>query len=268
MAIEFYSELQKAYNSNESFALCTVIETIGSSPGKVGQKMIVNMDGSIVGSIGGGINENRARETALELFKTGGSTVLTFDMTSEDLYDGEPVCGGEAKVLIEIQSCEPKMILFGAGHIGKILANVSRLCRFRVTIADERPEFASEANFPEDVKVICKPYEEAIKEAEIDDNSFVVVATPGHIKDREVIEMVLPYNYRYLGLVGSFKKSANFKKTLKDKGFDEKKVDELFTPIGISLGSTSPEEIAIEIMAQIVAFRNGHIIQFDPAYKF
>lgn len=267
MAIEFYSELQKAYNTNQSFVLCTVIETIGSSPGKVGQKMIVHRDGSIVGTIGGGINENRTREAALDLFKTGGSTLINFDMTNEDVYGGEPVCGGEARVLIELQNSEPKMIVFGAGHIGKILANMARLCRFRVTIADERPEFASEANFSEDVRVICKPYEEAVVEAEIDENSFVVVATPGHVKDREVIEFVLPYKYSYLGLVGSFKKSAAFKAALKDKGFDLKKVDELFTPIGISLGSTTPEEISIEIMSQIVAFRNGHIIKFDPAYK-
>jgi xanthine dehydrogenase accessory factor len=267
MAIEFYSELQRAYNTNQSFALCTVIETIGSSPGKVGQKMIVHRDGSIVGTVGGGVNEDITRKAALDLFKTGGSTIVSFDMSNDDVYGGDPVCGGEAKVLIELQSSEPKMIVFGAGHIGKILANMARLCRFRVTIADERPEFASEANFPEDVNVLCKSYEEAVAEVGIDSNSFVVVATPGHVKDREVIELVLPYGYAYLGLVGSMKKSAAFKSALKEKGFDAKKVDELFTPIGISLGSTTPEEISIEIMSQIVAFRNGHIIRFDPAFK-
>lgn len=97
MAIEFYTELQKAYNSNQSFVLCTVIETIGSSPGKVGQKMIVFRNGATVGTIGGGINENRAKETALDLFVTGGSTVLSFDMSNNDMFEGDPVCGGNRK---------------------------------------------------------------------------------------------------------------------------------------------------------------------------
>lgn len=267
MAIEFYTELQKAYNSNQSFVLCTVIETIGSSPGKVGQKMIVFRNGATVGTIGGGINENRAKETALDLFVTGGSTVLSFDMSNKDLFEGDPVCGGESKVLLELQNSEPRMIIFGAGHIGCLLAKVANLSRFRVTIADERPEFASEAVFPNGIEVICKPYKEAVEAAKIDDNSYIVVATPGHVKDRETIEYVLNSDAVYIGLVGSGKKSANFRASLKERGFDPKKVDALYTPIGISLGSTTPEEIVIEIMAQIVALRNGREIRYNPAQK-
>ena len=147
MATEFFYELRDAFNKNETFALCTVIETEGSSPGTVGQKMIVFRDETSVGSVGGGINEEKVRLAAIDLFKNGTTTIMTFDLANP--LDGEdPVCGGEARVFIELIAHEPRMIIFGAGHIGKVLAKLAALTRFRVTIIDERPKFADKNIFP------------------------------------------------------------------------------------------------------------------------
>ena len=263
MAVEFYKELREAYNSGNSFVLCTIVETKGSSPGKVGQKMIVFRDGSTVGTIGGGINEARAKSKAMDMFAEGGSHLLDFDMSSTDIDGIDPVCGGEFKVLMEYQSSEPYMCIFGAGHIGEKLAKLANLAGFRVSIADERQEYADSKLFPREINVICDPYEEAVKKSNIKEDSFVVVCTPGHSKDRETIEWVLPYKPHYLGLVGSGKKREQFMNALKAKGFDPKQCEDIFTPIGISLGSTTPEEIAVEILAQIIAFRNGHEIRYS-----
>ena len=261
MATEFFQELKKAFNRNEPFVLCTVIETRGSSPGTVGQKMIVFRDGSTVGSVGGGINEERVREAAVDQFKNGSSTILTFDLANP-LSGTDPVCGGEARVFIELQAHEPRMVVFGAGHIGKVLAKMAAMARFRVTIADERPEFANAEIFPECEKVLCMPYKRAVDEAAIAAGCHVVVVTPGHTKDYEVLEKVLPTPAAYVGLVSSAKKLAEMKEAFVKQGLDAARVESLFSPIGINLGSTTPEEIAVEILAQIVAFRNGKIIQF------
>ena len=267
MAVEFYKELREAYNSGKSFVLCTVIEVNGSSPGKVGQKMIVFRDGTTVGTIGGGINEARTKGKCMDMFAFGGSTVIDFDMSSNDVDGVDPICGGEFKVLLEFQASEPHLCVFGAGHIGEKLAKIANLTGFRVTISDERPEYADSNKFPAGINVICDPYEEAVKKANITPDSFVVVCTPGHAHDRETIEWVLPYKPQYLGLVGSAKKRAQFMENLKSKGFDPDQCEDIFSPIGISLGSTTPEEIVIEIMAQIIAFRNGQIVRYSRQKK-
>lgn len=262
MAVEFYKELRETYNSGKSFVLCTVVETKGSSPGKVGQKMIVFRDGSTLGTIGGGINESKTIGKAMDMFAEGGTQFVDYDMTSTDIDGIDPVCGGEFKVLMEYQASEPYLCIFGAGHIGEKLAKMADLLGFRVTITDERPEFANPKLFPQNINVICDPYEEAVKKAKVNADTFAVVCTPGHSKDYETVELLLPFKPQYLGLVGSGKKRAQFMADFKAKGFDAQQVEDIFTPIGISLGSTTPEEIVVEILAQIIAFRNGRTIRY------
>lgn len=262
MATEFFQELKEAFNRNEAFVLCTVVETIGSSPGTVGQKMIVCRDGKTVGTVGGGINEERVRIAALDLFKNGNSGILTFDLANP-LEGNEPVCGGKARVFIEMIADEPRMVIFGAGHIGKVLAKMAVLARFRVTIVDERPEYADPKLFPECEKVICQTYEDSVQTAQLNDRCFVAVVTPGHLKDKEVLEKVLPTLAPYVGLVSSAKKMVEMKDALVAQGITRERAESIFAPIGINLGSTTPEEIAVEILAQIVAFRNGKIIRFE-----
>ena len=263
MSVYCYKELREAYNSGKSFILCTVVEVKGSSPGKVGQKMIVFRDGSTIGTIGGGVNEAKTKGKAIDMFAEGGSKMIDFDMSSNDVDGFDPICGGEFKVLMEYQACEPYLCIFGAGHIGERLAKIANLSGFRVTIADERPEYADSRKFANGIDVICDPYEEAVRKAKITPETFVVVCTPGHSKDKETIEWVLPYKPQYLGLVGSGKKRGQFMEALKAKGFNAEQCEAIFTPIGISLGSTTPEEIVIEILAQIIAFRNGHEIRYN-----
>lgn len=262
MATEFFQELKAAFNRNEAFVLCTVVETIGSSPGTVGQKMVVYRNGTTEGTVGGGINEERVRLAAMDLFKNGTSAILTFDLANP--LDGEePVCGGEARVFIEMIADEPRMVIFGAGHIGKVLAKMAALARFRVTLIDERPEFADKKLFPECERVICQKYEDSVETAQINERSSVVVVTPGHLKDREVLEKALLTPAPYVGLVSSAKKMVEMKESLVKKGIAKERAEGIFAPIGINLGSTTPEEIAVEILAQVVAHRNGKNIKFE-----
>ncbi len=267
MAVEFYNELRNAYNSGKSFVLCTVIDVKGSSPAKAGQKMIVYRDGSFVGTIGGGINEARTIGKCMDMFAMGGTQIIDYDLSSSNAEDKEPICGGEFKVLLEFQSNAPRLCIFGAGHIGERLAKVAALTGFSVTISDERPDFADTKKFPSSVTVICDSYAEAVKKARINEDTFVVVCTPGHVNDAQAVENVLPYKPQYLGLVGSGKKRQQFMTNLKEKGFDPVQCEDIFMPIGMSFGSTTPEEIVIEIMAQIIAFRNGQVVRYSRQKK-
>ncbi len=267
MAVETYKELRDAYNSGKSFVLCTVIDVKGSSPAKSGQKMIVFRDGSFVGTIGGGINEARTIGKCMDMFAMGGTQIIDYDLSSSNAEDKEPICGGEFKVLLEFQSSAPRLCIFGAGHIGERLAKIADLTGYSVTIADARPDYANPEKFSKTINVICDSYAEAVKKARISEDTFVVVCTPGHENDAQAIEAVLPYKPNYLGLVGSGKKRQQFMANLKEKGFDPEQCEDIFMPIGMSFGSTTPEEIVIEIMAQIIAFRNGNVVRYSRQKK-
>ena len=261
MAVNFFEEMKAAFNKDKPFVICTVVETLGSSPGSIGQKMLVFKNGETVGTVGGGANEEKVRLAAMELFKNNDAEILNFDLNNP-IEGEEAVCGGEARVFIELVSHNPHLIIFGAGHIGKVLAKMAVLANFKVTIADERENFANNLIFP-DCNVICSNYIDAVKNAEINENSFVVVVTPGHKNDMEVLKHSLKYDAAYFGLVSSAKKLAEMKEVLVSSGIAKEKTDNLFSPIGINLGSNTPEEIAVEILAQIVACRNGKIIKYE-----
>jgi xanthine dehydrogenase accessory factor len=263
MALEFYPELREALNSGRPFVLCTVVETIGSSPGTVGQKMIVWADGRILGSVGGGTNEERVRQTALEIFKSGGSRMMSFDLANP-IEGADPICGGEARVFLELMADRPRLVIFGGGHIGHTLARLAHHVKFHVTLVDERPAFCDPAQLPEVDRCLCQPFAQAMPHLEIDAQTMVVVVTPGHTYDRVVVEQAFATPARYIGLVGSAKKIVEMKRLFRELGVTEERLENsLFTPVGINLGSTSPEEIAVEILAQLVAFRNGRILRFQ-----
>ncbi|RCK77971.1 MAG: Xanthine and CO dehydrogenases maturation factor, XdhC/CoxF family [Candidatus Ozemobacter sibiricus] len=262
MSSEFFSELKEAFNEGDPFVLALVVETDGSSPGKVGQKMLIYHDGSTEGTVGGGVNEERVRQAAVELFHTGGSKVLTFAM--DNPIDGtEPVCGGTMKVYLELLVDRPRLVIFGGGHIGRVLAKLASIAHFRVTLVDQRPEFADPKILPEVDQVVCAPYEASVDTVGLDARTSVVIVTPGHSHDLQVLRRVVPSPAPYVGMIGSARKVEEMKKTLLAEGADPERLAALFAPIGINLGGQTPEEIAVAILAQIIAFRNGKIIHYQ-----
>ncbi|MFZ2956405.1 MAG: XdhC/CoxI family protein [Candidatus Ozemobacteraceae bacterium] len=262
MSYGLFDDLRHAYEEGRPFVLCTVIEVTGSSPGKSGQKMIVFSDGTTAGTVGGGVNEERTRVVALGIFSTGGTRILSFSLDNP-LQGGEPICGGSVKVFLELQADRPRLVVFGGGHIGNVVARMAFLARYRVTLVDERQEFTSEEAVPEIDRRLCLPYEDSIEQAEIDEQTFVVIVTPGHVKDREVLERVLKTPAAYIGMIGSARKVTETKKALAASGVPAERLEAVCAPVGIYLGGEAPEEIAISILAQIVAWRNGLRLHFS-----
>lgn len=261
MQFEFFQELKHILNDGSDFVLCTVVAAEGSSPAKPGQKMIVCADGSITGTVGGGVNEERVRQAALTLFAKGGSQLLEFSLVAS-IDEPEPVCGGNCTIFIELLHDRPKLVIFGGGHIGNALARMAQVLRFHVTLVDERPEFVTHERIPGVDRGVCLPYEQAIEQCAIDARTSLVIVTPGHVKDREVLARVIDSPAAYIGMVGSARKWAEMQKAMVAEGVSQARLDQIHCPIGINLVGQSPEEIALGILAQIVAHRHGKPLPF------
>lgn len=262
MSGDILEALSQAISRGDPFVLCTVIQVQGSSPGRPGQKMVVYSDGFTAGTVGGGVNEERVRKAAMELFTGGDNRVLEFRLDNT-IASGEPVCGGSMSVFIEMMIQRPRLVIFGGGHIGRALARMAVIAGFRVTLADERPDYASSEHYPELSEVICLPYAEAVDRAAIDTQTFVIIVTPGHRHDREVLARVLKTPARYIGMIGSARKVAETRKTLLNEGTDPQRLNQVHAPVGIYLGCDAPEEIAVSILAQMIGVKNGVVIPFS-----
>ncbi len=250
--MEIYEEILRLKREGTATALATIVECIGSSPQKQGAKMLVRDDGSILGTMGGGCLEAEVIQASLMAIKDASSKTIPFELTER--YGGL-VCGGKVIVYIEPIIPEPSLIILGAGHVGKALSRLAKFSGFRVTVVDDREEYANKENIPDADKIIINDFETIFKKYFIDKNDYIVIATRGHNHDLEALKSALRTDARYIGLLGSKRKKTLLFKTLTNEGFLQDDINRIITPVGLSIGSVTPEEIAVSIMAQIIQFR-------------
>ncbi|MCE5202048.1 MAG: XdhC/CoxI family protein [Synergistaceae bacterium] len=251
-------ELLKLINSEVESGLygvlCTVTEETGSTPRSRGASMWVRPDGSISGTIGGGLVEYEAIQYALGLLKSGETSALW----RKDLTEKEGMaCGGSASVFMEVIGREDELVIFGAGHVGKAVAQVGAFAGFRVTVWDEREEFANTENIPCARTIACpleKIYENGIY---LHDRSYVVIVTRGHTLDAATVAITDKKPGAYYGMIGSRSKIATVRKILLEQGVTEAHLNRLHQPIGIPIKAETPEEIAVSIVAEIIAVKRG-----------
>lgn len=234
--------------------LCTVVSEDGSTPRSRGASMWVRPDGSIAGTIGGGLIEYEAIQQARQMLREGGATRLWHKSLTE--RDGM-ACGGEADVYLEtIGRCD-ELVIFGGGHVGRAVAELGAFTGFRVTVWDERPEFANEQNIPWARSVVCpidKIYENGIR---LHDRSFVVIMTRGHSLDAEAVRITDKMPGAYYGMIGSRSKIATVRKMLLEQGVTAEHLDRIHQPIGLPIKAETPNEIAVSIMAEIIGIKYG-----------
>src|SRR4030043_1766800 len=255
--MDIYEEILRLKKEGRSSAMATIVQCVGFSPQKEGAKMLVRDDGSILGTLGGGCIEAEIVEACRQAMKDGRPLTIPFELTEKR---GGLVCGGKVLVYIEPVIPDPLIIILGAGHVGKALSKVARFSGFRVTVVDDREEYANKDNIPDANDIILTDFESVFSNVPVDTNTFIVIATRGHNHDLVALKAALSTEAGYIGLLGSKRKKALLFKTLKDEGFSQKDVDRVITPVGLSIGSVTPEEIAISIMAQIIKHRreNAH----------
>jgi xanthine dehydrogenase accessory factor len=250
--MDIFEEIVAAKKANIPVVLATVIESLGSAPREEGARMLIRADGSIEGTIGGGAIEKKIIDEALTLINAAAPKLVKYE-----LKDIGMSCGGGMSVFLEPLLPAPQLIIFGAGHIGSALSHIGKLLDFRVTMVDNRPEFASRELLTSADTVIAENYLQAIDALIITDNTYIVILTHKHAHDYEVLEQLISKPFRYLGMIGSKTKVATVLQQLRAKGVSEDIIKKIQSPIGISFGAHTPAEIAISIAAEMVAERNN-----------
>lgn len=245
-------------DKGETVALVTVVETKGSTPRKLGAKMVVGRDGLVAGTIGGGISEAKVIEEAKQALKESKGKLLTYRLTKEQAaLDEGAICGGEMKIFIDILQPKEEVLIFGAGHIAVCVSKLAKMVGFKVAIIDDRKEFANQNRFPEADKIIAEEIEDAMTHLNISPSAYIIVLTRGHLKDKEVLGSVIRSGAAYIGMIGSKKKNATVFRQLEEQGISAQELKKVYAPIGMDIGAQTPEEIAVSIIAQIIQVRRG-----------
>ncbi|HNY10201.1 MAG TPA: XdhC/CoxI family protein [Candidatus Wallbacteria bacterium] len=252
---EIYNEISRLKSEGAAFTLVTVIESEGSTPRKIGSKMVVRPDGSIIGTIGGGPLEHEAAKKAVEALKKNECQRIRFDLAELLLS-----CGGSVEIFLEPHMSSARAIIFGGGHIAHKLAPLLRTLDFFVTVVDDRPEYLGQDRFPNCKTVEISGYEPADLSGSADllklsPADYMIIVTRGHeYSDGKVLNFILESleEFAYIGMIGSRSKVAACMKELLEKGHPESKLKRVFAPIGLDLGGETPAEIAVSIAAEIL----------------
>jgi len=334
--IDLFRKAASALEEGRGVALVTVIATTGSTPGKVGYKMLVfGASEGIAGTVGGGLLEAKMIEEARRLLHTptvrlfrfrvgetpddekgicGGSVeflIETFDRTVLPLFQeissrtargggdvlvsilvpggpprkmrvqevehtptrfppeieeamrgvaasgqaGVKVSAGGMDVFIESLTVQPTVVLFGAGHVSSHIARYARSVHFGVVVCDDRPEYANRERFPNADEIIITDFARVFNKVQIDDHSYLVIVTRGHQHDGVVLEQAVRTDARYIGMIGSKRKTLTLLQKLRDKGIPQERLDKVYSPIGLSIGAVTAEEIALSIVCELVKIR-------------
>jgi xanthine dehydrogenase accessory factor len=247
-----YLKAEEARRGKKRAALCLVVGTNGSTPRKTGAKMIVYDDGAIIGTIGGGSLEKDVISKALEIISLNKPSKFTFNL-GKDL---EMHCGGSVEVYIEPINPIYKLFIFGAGHVGRAVAMFANELDFAVTLFDPRNNIFHDDAFLS-YSCIGKDYFEAIDEALFDENTYVVIVTPEHVSDEQILARVARKPHAYLGMIGSRQKVELLKsRFIKENILSAEELEKIDMPIGIKFRAETPGEIAISILAKLIDVRN------------
>ena len=249
--LELYEEMVRLTRTGEAFVLATVIAGSGSSPRKPGAKMLVRSDGNFLGTVGGGRVEKESVEAALTALVDKTPRMLEFVLNAENGF----VCGGSMSIYIEPQGHHPLLVMFGAGHVGRAVTSLAHDCGFRVVVVDDRPECATDALLPGADLIICRPVPDAFDRLQLGPEEFVIIATPGHLSDFDAVRGCLATGAGFIGLLGSKRKRETLLKSLEEEGFGPEQRARVITPVGIEINAQTPEEIAVSIVAQLIAVR-------------
>ena len=256
---DVFEEVVRLRREGIPAALATIVGTRGSTPGRTSMRLLVLADGTFLGTVGGGCLEAEVYDTALQVLADEQPRSLTFRLTEQDSPDSGLMCGGEVTIFVEPIST-PALWIFGGGHVSKSLCQVASLAGFSTTVVDDRAEFCTAARFPEAHTTLTASYSDAVARMPIRQNSYAVIVTRGHREDGVVLEALgrrfeQGQRLRFLGMIGSKTKQALLWKHLRGAGIKDDVLGTVRTPMGAWLGGRSHEEIAVSVVAELIAVR-------------
>jgi xanthine dehydrogenase accessory factor len=255
---EVFAALGEALSRGEEAALVTIVSSNGSTPQRVGAKMLVFGDGRIVGTVGGGCYEHDAIGKARQVLQTRKATTVKYDLNDDFAEETGLVCGGQMEVFIEPIEAAPAVYIFGAGHVGYYLARIAHEAGFGVHVIDDRAAFANRERFPFAASVVVDDIPAWLAQTPIPSTAYAVIVTRGHRNDLDALRALAPRDLRYIGLIGSRAKVARlYDQLLTESNVDPALLERIHAPIGLDLGAVTPQEIAVSITAELIAVRRG-----------
>jgi xanthine dehydrogenase accessory factor len=257
IAVDIYEEIIRMRREGRKAALATIINVRGSIPSFESAKMLVRDDGSILGTIGGGCVEAEVWQAARDIMQSEKPQTLTFNLNNNPKYDTGLVCGGTLDIFIEPVLPVSTLYIFGAGHVAWSLYKVARIAGFDVVVTDDREAYANRERFPEARDVYADEYERVVAQLAPNESSYIVIVTRGHRDDMRVLRWAADTPARYIGMIGSQRKVITTCKELEKEGIAGEKLARVYAPVGIDIGAITPEEIAISIVAEMIALRRG-----------
>jgi xanthine dehydrogenase accessory factor len=240
----------------DSVALVTVVRSQGSTPQRAGAKMLVWADGRTVGTIGGGCYENDAFWKAREAIASGKQQLLHYELNDDFAQENGLICGGRMEVHIDPLAPSPRLFIIGAGHVGFYLAKLASDIGFQIHVVDDRDKFANTERFP-GATLAVEAIPEWLHRAELPPTSYVVVVTRGHQHDLDAMRALAARDLKYLGLIGSRAKVARIYDALLEEGMPPECLQRVHAPIGLEIGAVTPAEIAVSILAELIAVSRG-----------
>ncbi len=252
-----YEAALQAVRRGEPAAVATVIEAKGSTPRGASAKMVVYADGRTVGTVGGGAVESRVVEEAQAAIGAGESRELHYRLVDEEW--GDPgICGGDMRIFVDVLGPRPTVLVIGAGHVGQAVAELAAFLGYRIAVLDERPELVTVDRFPWADTLLVGDVAKEVEDFRLSEGTYVVMVTPHHSLDEKVLAAVKDRPFAYVGLIGSRRRTRHTFERARKAGVPDELLDRVHTPIGLDIGAETPREIALSIMAEIVAVQQGY----------
>lgn len=269
------AQLDSAVQRGNNAVVVRIVKSSGSTPREAGAAMLVTKDGRIAGTIGGGALELESEKLASEVLNTRASGEKEFRLTEgHDEDELGMLCGGDVTVSLQfVDVSDPasvekarelialpkkdRVYVFGAGHVAKALVPVLAPLGFHCVVLDSRPEYCTSERFPDAGDVRVMNPEDISEAAEIGPEDYVVIMTHGHADDLLVQSQAMKTPAKYIGVIGSARKTRTLTEKLRSMGYNESDFRNVYAPIGVPVPCETPEEIAVSIAAQLIAVRAG-----------
>jgi xanthine dehydrogenase accessory factor len=261
--MDIFEEILRMRRAGRRGALATIVHTNGSIPSYESSRMLVRDDGSIAGTIGGGCVEAEVWAAAKEVMDAEQPRKMTFNLNHDADYDAGLICGGTLEVFVEPILPQPTLYIFGAGHVSLAVSRIASEAGFAIAVIDDRESFANPERFPM-ASEIHTSYAESFDRIHPNSSSYLLIVTRGHKDDMRVLAWAVNADARYIGMIGSKRKVLSVYKALEKEGLAPEKFERVHAPVGLDIGALAPEEIAVSIVAELIAVRRN---AKNPAHK-
>jgi xanthine dehydrogenase accessory factor len=248
-------------DAGQAFALCTVITSRGSVPGKVGAKMIVEKDGTPFGTVGGAGLEEKTKALALECLAAKKTGHYKFDLAYFRPGALDSLCGGTVEILVEYMGAVPHVLICGGGHVGLEVARLLDQLEYVYSVVDDRPEYVARERFTEARGLFAARPEDFFPTADLAGYSHIIILGYSHRVDTDILHHCCKRFPGYIGVISSKLKRKEMFARVTARGVSEAELARVQAPLGLSIGAETPAEIAVAIVGGIIADHKGIVLE-------